>query len=454
MLMTDVKILSPILRKFEGAYLIAVLIIYICLHTLLFYYDLAHVEAIMEGDRTVQRMKSVMAVMNSLGNSSSLMDALVARGVPGDYIFHSLAYLPYRSYSIIVIQVFLGLIAVVFVYKLAFLLFRSHTVATIAALSYIVLPGSLVQPHTLVTEAFYNPLLIIFLFYSVKYLLAGEIINLIIAALAASAASFIRLIFILYPVFFFLSILVVFREKRIKHAFAYLVSVLSIPFLWMSLYFSHTDQFSMGKPASSLSLNFFLRVERMAGLDKSIDLDPVEFPRAMGARAFLTFLSSHPASYIKTLRSDIFNIGLNTGVNTFAGRYLGLYTMPESTRYWKDIRDQQGISGSVIELFKWSPLLIIINVLASILWLGFLLFSFFGFILFLKDKRLSNIVKFTVVSFPVYIISTQFIASTPRWSHRTPAEFVFAIMFALAVVQFGKRLKGMRLGEDAVPSAA
>ncbi|NKQ36522.1 MAG: glycosyltransferase family 39 protein [Chloroflexi bacterium] len=380
------------------------------------------------------------------------MDTLISRGVPGDYIFHVAAYSIYQSYSVIILQILFGFIAIVYIYRLAQLLFHSHLVSALAALTYMLLPGTLVQPHTLVTETFYNPLLVISLYYLVKYLLEGSLPALLIAGLTASIASFIRLIFVLYPIVFFIIIFLDAKGKRIKDGVLYLMLAFSIPLLWMSLNFFHTGQFTMG--GSRLSRNFYRRVQRMANLEP-IELNPAQYPDwEMEIEDFLEYLSNHPTAFVKTLRADVYNLGLNTGINTFAGRYLDLYEMPESTQYWKNIRDQQGLSGTITELFNWSPLLIISNLLATILWLIFLPFSLSGFVLFLKSKQFPSAIKATMITFPVYIISTQFVASTPRWSHRTPAEFVLTIMFAFAVVRFGKRLKGIHLKKDTVPSVA
>lgn len=425
--------------KTERSYLTVVLCLFLCIHATLFLYDINNGNAFLEGDRAEHRMGSIDSVLASFKDPSSLMDTLIDRGVPGDYIFHVVAYTIYQSYSVIVVQILLGLVAVIYLYQLTQLLFRTHVVAAIATLTYILLPGSLVHPHTLVTEAFYNPLLIISFYYSVRYLLEGSFSSLVVAGFTASVASFIRLIFVLYPVIFFITILLVSKGKRFKHGFAYLLLAFLIPLLWMSLNFVHAGQFAMG--GSRLNRNFYRRIQRMANLEP-IDLDSTEYPVwEMDFEDFWGYLSSHPKSFIKTLQSDVYNLGLNTGVNTFTGRYLGLYEMPEDTAYWKNIRDQQGLSGAVLELFNWSPKLILINFLASILWLIFLLGSSYGFVLFLKDKQFSKTIKLTVFIFPVYIIATQMIASTPRWSHRTPAEFVLAIMFAWAAIQIRRSMK-------------
>lgn len=424
-------------KRTERTYLSIVLIVFLGIHALLFFYDISNAKAFLEGDRAAHRMTSIVTVLDSLKDPSSIMDTLIARGVPGDYIFHVMAYSFYGSYTVILFQILLGLVAVVYVYQLAQLLFSNPILSTIAAISYILLPGSLVHPHTLVTEAFYNPLLVISFYYSLKYIMENGRANIIIAGLTASIAAFIRLIFILFPFIYFGIILFSSKGRKFKDGLIYLTIVFTIPVIWMSMNFVHTGDFAMG--GSRFSRNLYRRVERMANLEP-IDLDEYTV-WAMDVDEFFEYLSQHPASFIKTLQADIYNLGLNTGVNTFAGRYMGLYEMAENKDYWKNVRDQQGLTGAFIELFNWSPLLIGINLIATVLWLLFLIFSFYGFILFLKDKQFSNIIKFTVLIFPIYIISTQFIASTPRWSHRTPTEFIFSIMFALASLQVGNRIK-------------
>lgn len=54
-----------------------------------------------------------------------------------------------------------------------------------------------------------------------------------------------------------------------------------------------------------------------------------------------------------------------------------------------------------------------------------------------------------VLTFPVYIIGTQFAASIPRWSHRTPTEFIFSLLFALGIVflmQYKRKAFSVRYG--------
>ena len=68
------------------------------------------------------------------------MDTLIARGVPGDYMFHVIAYSFFGTYSVILVQILVSLVAVIYVYRLAELLFSNPVVSAIAAISYIFLP--------------------------------------------------------------------------------------------------------------------------------------------------------------------------------------------------------------------------------------------------------------------------------------------------------------------------
>lgn len=420
------------------------LISFVCIHALLFLYDLSNPDAFLTGDRAHGRLNNVNLFLESLENSSTTTNSLTESGrMLGDYIFHSLFYFFYGSYSVIIIQLVLSFIAIIFLYRLSYLLFNSYIISNIAAFSYILLPGSLHHPHVLASEAIFNPLVIVSFYYSVRYLKnkTGSVNNLIIAALIGSLASFVRAVFIFYPIVFFFIIIFGSHSKRIKHACIYTILSFSLPLLWMTFFFIQTGEFSMGgggRPSGGL----YARVVRMSNLE-SFEIDDLHREKKrISIVEFVEYVSEHPNSYSRSFKSDVFTIIFNSGINSFAGSYLELYTFCPDNQYWKNIRDQEGLLSMIFAIFKWSPLMITMNLIMSALWLLFLSISVYGAYLFMRDKNLPFTIKSALIGFPPYIIvSPLIVTSAARWSHRTPTEFVLSLMFALAVVQIFEKIK-------------
>jgi len=433
--------------KFFGLRLI--IVIFALVHLSLFAYGISHPDSFMVGDRTKQRFRSIDLTINSSNTIAGLIDAIIERGWPGDYLLQGTIYGLASSTGVVVIQLLSYFVAIVYLYLLVKLIFDSKKIAILASITYIFLPGSLIQPHTLVSEGFYNPFIIISFYYSVLYLKHNRLKDLLLAALLISCAASIRFVLILYPFLFGFIVLFLadplkrITKEKVKHIICYISIAMLIPLLWMGIYYSHTGVLGMGIKGSGLTYNMFLRIERMSNIGNiEIEQEYID-SKTMSPRIFFNYILNHPTSFIKTIISDINNLALNTGINTFAGRYLGLFEMSENRQYWRDMRDSNGLFFTIIELFKWDPVMIITNALATTFWLFYMLFAFLGAYILVRLRDVPLAIKVTVLTFPVYVVGTQFAASTPRWSHRTPTEFVFSLLFALGLaflIQYKRRV--------------
>lgn len=416
-----------------------VVLIFAFVHFSLFAYGISHPDSFMVGDRTQQRLRSIDLIVSSSHAPAELLDAIIARGWPGDYLLQGTIYGFANSIGVVFVQLLSYFVAVVYLYLLAKLIFDSKKIAVLTATSYIFLPGSLIQPHTLVSEGFYNPFIIVSFYYSVLYLKHVRLRDLMLAALLISCAASIRFVLILYPFFFGLIILFLadplkkITKEKVKHIMYYISVAMLFPLLWMGIYYSQTNVLGMGIKGSGLAYNMFLRIERMSNVGTIEIEDEYIDSKSMSSGVFFQYILNNPTSFVKTIISDINNLALNTGISTFAGRYLGLFEMSDNRQYWRDMRDKNGLFSMMVELLKWEPIMIITNVLATVLWLFFICLAFLGafFLIRLRDIKLE--IKVVVLTFPIYIIGTQFAASTPRWSHRTPTEFIFSLLFALGV---------------------
>ena len=195
-----------------------------------------------------------------------------------------------------------------------------------------------------------------------------------------------------------------------------------------------TGSFSMGESRHDLATSLYVRIERISRVD-GFDL-PAEqrAQRKISVGEFFRHVAEHPRATMKTASSDISNLTLNSGANQFLGRYLQLFDMPRMSTYWRDIRDKGGFWAMVRGAYDYSAALFFINLVATPLWVGFLAIAVFGAVVLLRHPGVPPAVKALIVGFPLYIVVTAPIIGSPRWGHRTPMDFVLALLFAAAVV--------------------
>ena len=121
-------------------------------------------------------------------------------GNPGDYVIQGAILTAFNQHVVVVLQLALSFVAILCVFKLTNLLTGSVRMATVASMVYLLLPGSLIQPHHLVSEALFNPLVAIasyLLIVSVEKRTYGK--TFIFGLLALSVAIFVRPQLMLFP---------------------------------------------------------------------------------------------------------------------------------------------------------------------------------------------------------------------------------------------------------------
>jgi hypothetical protein len=417
----------------------------ILIHAALFLYDLENPQASLTGDRANQRMVKIESLLQTDSNAS-VAETLVNAGSPGDYVIHAAIYSRLGMHGVIVTQILLQLIGIVYVYLLGRLLFDTRGLPLLAAAVYAFLPAGLLHPHVLVSEAFFNPLIVVSFYHGARYLSDPEapVWHLLISAIAGTAASFVRLIYVIYP-FLFAGILLLWRRHphRIGHTVSYLLLSIAAPLLWASYMFAQTGNFTMGKSSHDLSSNLYGRVERMGQLG-GFELTPEQQQhRGLGLSEYLDYVSEHPKVYLTTLRSDVTNILLNSGINSFLGRYLGLYEMPKKTRYWRNVRDKYGLWGMIKAMYAYSPTLFFVNIFVTLFWFAFIGPALIGVFVMVSNHRLSPAVRAVLVALPAYLLLASQAAISVRWGFRTPFEFIMVLLFVAAVSSWlqGKQSK-------------
>jgi hypothetical protein len=369
-------------------------------HALLFVYDLNNPKTYLLGDRAYSRFDKIESLLQAR-NDQAIADFLINTGSLGDYIFHAVIFAWGGVTTIIVVQILLHLVSIVYVFLLGELLFRNSMFSLLAAAVYAFLPASLYHPHVLVSEALFNPLVVVAFYYGALFLAKDDAPpwHLMVTAFAGSVAAFIRPIYVGYPIVYAcILVLLVKRPARYLQAIVYLAVAFAIPFLWAGFVFVQTGDFSMGKSDHDLGFNLFGRVERMSRLGNFELTQEQQAIKRLQFREYTDYIVEHPNAYFKTLVSDVYNVTLNSGVNSLLGRYLGWYRLPEEWRYWRLMRDKYGILGMVQAMYDYSQALFIFNVILAPIWLAFTVLALIGIIRVLKIPTLSISIRFIMVA--------------------------------------------------------
>ena len=132
--------------------------VYFLCHGALFLFDLRHPAAFLTGDRAGDR---ISAMTSLLVGKPSVAAALAHNGAVGDYLGQLLPYALGGRIGVLLAQIALGLVAALSCHALGSRILRSESHGLAAALIMIVLTGSLLNTHTLTSEAVANPLIVI-----------------------------------------------------------------------------------------------------------------------------------------------------------------------------------------------------------------------------------------------------------------------------------------------------
>jgi hypothetical protein len=421
--------------------------IFVGIHGLLLLHDWTNPEAFLKGDRAEGRMEKIQYLLgledrpNAFSHISvpemaagSVADRLIVLGDAGDYVLDAALFAVGGGTAVIGFQLLLALIAVISVYRLAVLLGQPRQYAFVAATVYILLPGSLMQPHTLVTEAIFNPLVVIALYLIVRGVEDEFRRETFVLALALlGVAIFVRLQLLLYPIVLAVVLGYHWRDKWFNRTAPIFLICFLLPLGWMLFVYGQTGQFSMGASDHSLGRNFFETAARMARIG-NYSFDPSVYPgREMAVSAFASTLVENPGIYFRLKLSELANQFLNPGMHMFAGNYLGILESAPDVTYWKDLRDQQGLLSVIVEIIRWGPTFAAVFFGAALIWGVFLVFAVLGSVAFVRDWRSTGTSKAILIGYFIYGALIVQASSGVRWTHRTPIEFVMVVLFSAGI---------------------
>lgn len=432
-----------------GCGLLLVILLSVAIHAALLIYDLSHFEALLTADRAEGRLHAIRMLDQRLAHGESFGRILIDLGHAGDFVFHYLPYAIAGIPGILVMQIMLQLVAVYLLFRLTVTLLGSQRMATVAAVAYILLPGTLHHTHTIASEAIFNPLIIGAVYLLVRFLRSGGgLAPLAGAGVLTSVASLIRPLNLLLPVLVAIALFCARGRRALVPGTVYLVIASALPLGWMAFQYTQSGELTaMG--SHGLGRNMYGRIDRMsqiAGFQIAPEL--IERQR-MDVVTFAGYVAQHPDTFLRTFGSDLLNGVLNSGLNSFAGRYLQLYEIPGGTAYSMQVRDESGWLGLIKMVMTTSPGLAITNLLGGAAWLLFLMITALGAALLWRSEAVGREERILIFTVPAYFILAGQAAYGLRWAYRTPGEFLLAIMFAAGLVWliewFASRSNSFRL---------
>lgn len=392
------------------------------------------------GDRAWDRSAKIDQIM-AAKDWNGAVESVFFHSSPGDYVFFLPAYAAFGAPGVIVQNILLFLLGVYFLYRLGREFF-SPPLAKIATLAYCLLPSTLFHPQAFVTESLCNPLLIIAAYYALR-MLSGEHSSLrdtIVFAALVAVICFARNMYVLLP--FAVAALVLLHARPSRLALprgAGLVAVsLSLVALWQAALWVNDGRYEVGPSFHGLSSNLYLRADRMARMGGFELPAHVAESRNMAPGEFAELAIDHPRSLLRAAASDAVNLFVNTGVSMAYGRYLGLFDLKEKsdedTFKWRDMRDTEGTFAMVRYMWQTSPMALALNLAFTLAWGIVCAIALYGLLHFLRQTARPLPQRLLLPGMALYVFVFSFAAGSIRWDHRSPAEFIICLMFALGVL--------------------
>jgi hypothetical protein len=379
----------------------------------------------LRGDRAEARYAAVKTFLEAPPDSKT---ALLAKTGPGDYLFHALAIGSGGPAGLILLQLLLQAVTVAMIYAMGRGI-GCPRVGTAAAAILIVLPGSLMNPHLLVTETPYCMLLT-----AATALLAFGLQRhdrwdgpaVVAAFLCLALAGFMRPQTLLIVVGVAAVLEAGCRSLRGPALLGSLLSLALFPLAWLAFQAWVGVDFSIGSPDADLGTNLSLRAGRILSLAGEQTTLPVK----IGLGPFVTLALQYPVLLARTLVTDAVNLLFNPGANHVFGIFLQIFPTASERTYWNRLLDESGPSGILTAVLAQGPAFILtfgfMAVLHVVLVLGVGL-AVLKYMFGLGDRpQVIGLVLFVTVLF----IASVFAAGVIRWAHRSPVEPLLALLAA------------------------
>ena len=428
-----------------------ILVVFVIIHGAFFLYGVLHPDVFLAGDRSTERIEKIAYVFNqdevARGFNSDIMtlripadEGFLARmmdsGHPGDYIVQGALLAAGGVNAVLAFQLALLLLAVICIYSLVIKLGRSPTTALIASSLYMCLPGSLVQSHQLSSESIYNPIVVFGFYFLISFFQRrSRYTSLIFGLFLLSIAMFVRPQLLLYPIVLFIIVATHYRSVFDSRALIIIPVCLLLSIIWSAFVFQGTGKLSVGSKEYGPGVAFMKTAQRMSVIGNYEFEGSTTGSTTLSISDFGTQVLSHPASFIKLKTHELVNLVINPGVFSVAAHHLDLLPGGGDTEYWKQLRDHQGIVGTIKEITRRDAGTVFALLGGAFVWGVVLLLTVVGCYRVVRSSRISRISKAIMFSCVLYGLLIVLVAGEGRWAHRTSVEFLLVIFSAMGVDQ-------------------
>jgi len=393
--------------------IITIILVFLLVHSLLFWFGLVNDTALLSGDRSKSRDATIAYVFD--------VEKMLIQGA---------VLVLSNRHVLVVLQLALALLSTLCVFAILRHSGFSLSTATLSTLFYLLLPSSLLPAHQLSSEALFIPSTIIACHLLV---ISSERKNINLAyiagLLALSVAIFVRPQLILFP--FLLFIIYFYFGVKKFNTILFTVIPLSLLFtaIWMVVLVSHDGQFSLGGQDRSVGRSFHDTAEQMA-MAGDFEFDSSIYKsRQMPFGEFAKLVAAHPSSYLRQRTRSMVNFVINSGAYSLAVRHLDYFNTNKDEHFWQHMRARSGIYESIVEVLKSGPAFIALIIGSTVVWCTIVVLAVVGLAAFVNDKKIKNFAKVLLLTLAAYQVVIVLLFSVgARWQHRSLVDFVIVLL--------------------------
>jgi len=443
--------------------IVAILLVFIIVHGLLIGFGPDNEEALLSADRSSSRNATIAYVFDVEklgGNSESPQVGPILKSVPpfgdrvftsghaGDYFISGAIIKLASTNALVLSQLLLALLSTFCVFVLLIYFGFSVHCATLATVFYLLLPGSLLPPHQLGSEAWFIPCAIIGCYLLIVSSHKDGVDKALVAGLLLfSIAIFVRPQLTLFPFWVFV-LYWLFSAKKL-HVLLSTILPLSLLFsvIWVILVVSNDTRFTLGAEDRGVGMTFYDTAEQMA-MSGEIDFDNEAYKsRTMPLADFAKIVLDNPYSYLRQRSISMINFFVNTGSYSLVVHHLKYIEKNNNKSYWQELRARAGIYESLVEIVKRGPMFALLIISTTLVWCVVLFFAVIGLLPFKRDKSIGWFAKSLLFSLAAYQVAVVALLSVgARWQQRSLIDFVIIILslYGLKIVQDRFSVKGRR----------
>lgn len=406
----------------------------------------------LRGDRSGSRMERIQYVYHGTEilhrspdfdiqhQMTTFHDRVMAMKYPGDYLIQGVVYHAGGRPLVVALQLLLTALGCLAVFGILRLMALPPGWCLAGTAVYITLPGTILQPHTLMVEGLFIPGLLVMVYGVLRVLRGNWRPRHLVMATAglgfaiAVRAQFFPLALALVPLLW-----VALRGQGRPRAWALLPLLATTPLLlWVGLSLAHSGTASIAPAGAGLGYHWNQRLERMqqhADFDYPQQDDLYE-PVPTGD--FLALVADHPVAYAKTLLSDNMNMFFNPGDMQLL-KQIGLGEPPPSWKTFLAARDAGGIPEVLRVLAGWSMPFTVFFILHAGLWTLMAMAAGWQALQWMATPRRDTLVKVLLLGYLAYNLAIVQLAGTSRWGLRQPVEALVVVMALMTLWQWADR---------------